>query len=70
MNKFASLSAALLFAVAGAALGSGGASEPGDQRQCRHQGRDQLVHHPVTLCGSGLVLSRAVYHGISRKKRK
>jgi ubiquinol-cytochrome c reductase cytochrome b subunit len=25
---------------------------------------------PVTLCGSGLVLSRAVYHGISRKNRK
>ena len=30
----------------------------------------ELVHHPVTLSGTGLVLSRAVYHGISRKNRK
>ena len=28
------------------------------------------VHHPVTLSGTGFVLSRAVYQGISRKNRK
>ena len=31
---------------------------------------DDSVHFQVTLSGTGLVVSRAVYHGISRKNKK
>ena len=54
----------------GAAGGRHGAGEADRGEQERNERRGELVHHPVTLSGTGFVLSRAVYHGISRKNRK
>ena len=47
-------------------------AEPGMAASSSAQNAIDRAHgaHPVTRSGTGFVLSRAVYHGISRKKRK
>ena len=55
----------------GAAGGKGLARDGGERDQDEAgEGLHGAGHHHLTRAGTGFVLSRTVYHGISRKKRK